>query len=289
VISRNAAPRERNEPREIVELRALRVAHPELEPAIDLQLELLDIQRRVMPRITLPAALLGSASSLPAGNRPLLTWAVMPMEWSEFRAVLRETIDVLRRTGNVEHEPALFLTALAREGNRLPAFIEAWFRDRIEGQPMPQVPSTDSARIGEGTFDSTLLLALRPFLARCVEAVAPRLNLDSWQKPVCPLCHGEPELAIVSDANDRVLVCGRCTLRWRYPSRRCAFCENTDPHELRSFASPDRIHWVFACDRCQRYLKAFDERHAHRPALPGVDTIAMLPLDALAIQKGYTG
>jgi hypothetical protein len=36
-------------------------------------------------------------------------------------------------------------------------------------------------------------------------------------------------------------------------------------------------------------VKSYDERHAERPAMPTVDGIAMLPLDVLAIQRGYTG
>jgi hypothetical protein len=38
---------------------------------------------------------------------------------------------------------------------------------------------------------------------------------------------------------------------------------------------------------CHRYLKAFDGRDGSRPALLSVDSIATLPLDAAAIQRGY--
>jgi len=40
---------------------------------------------------------------------------------------------------------------------------------------------------------------------------------------------------------------------------------------------------------CRRYLKAYDARRASRPVMPVVDTIATLPLDAAAMQRGYTG
>ena len=36
-------------------------------------------------------------------------------------------------------------------------------------------------------------------------------------------------------------------------------------------------------------LKAYDARHATRPVMLAVDTIATLPLDAAAIQRGYVG
>jgi hypothetical protein len=34
-------------------------------------------------------------------------------------------------------------------------------------------------------------------------------------------------------------------------------------------------------------LKAFDARQASRPVMPAVDSVATLPLDAAAMQKGY--
>jgi len=45
---------------------------------------------------------------------------------------------------------------------------------------------------------------------------------------------------------------------------------------------------VYACDECRRYLKAYDGRRASRPVMPMVDAVATLPLDAAAIQRGYT-
>jgi formate dehydrogenase maturation protein FdhE len=46
---------------------------------------------------------------------------------------------------------------------------------------------------------------------------------------------------------------------------------------------------VYACDVCRRYLKAYDARHASRPVMVSVDSIATLPLDAAAMQRGYVG
>ena len=43
------------------------------------------------------------------------------------------------------------------------------------------------------------------------------------------------------------------------------------------------------CDVCKRYLKAYDARGATRPVMVSVDSIATLPLDAAAQQRGYAG
>jgi hypothetical protein len=39
---------------------------------------------------------------------------------------------------------------------------------------------------------------------------------------------------------------------------------------------------------CLRYLKAYDGRRAARPVMQVVDGVATLPLDAAAIQRGYS-
>ena len=50
-----AAPPGRTETREIIELRRLREEQPDLASAVDLQIELLQLQRRVLSRVPLPS------------------------------------------------------------------------------------------------------------------------------------------------------------------------------------------------------------------------------------------
>src|SRR5690606_4625524 len=102
-----------------------------------------------------------------------------------------------------------------------------------------------------------------------------------------PFCGGEPELAVVTGPQSRDLLCGRCTGRWPWEAVGCPWCGERDPANLSAFASRDRQYRVYACNRCRRYLKAFDTRAASRPVLPVVDTVATLPLDAAAVQQGY--
>ena len=115
----------------------------------------------------------------------------------------------------------------------------------------------------------------------------PRLELSDWQQPCCPLCGGEPEFAFINPAAERLLICGRCTGQWRFDPITCPYCENSDRSRITSFTSRDGRYRIYACDECHRYLKAFDGRDGSRPAMLAVDSIATLPLDAAAIQRGY--
>ena len=133
-----------------------------------------------------------------------------------------------------------------------------------------------------------LSLAMRPFLSRCAEVVQQRPELGLWTHPHCALCGAEPDFAVITPAAERHLICNRCTLRWKFEPLTCPYCRNNDRSRITSFATPDGQYRVYACDRCQRYLKAFDGRRATRPVMPMVDSVATLPLDAAAMQRGYS-
>ena len=151
----------------------------------------------------------------------------------------------------------------------------------------PARRKTDPKTPEKELLDQVLLLSMRPFLARCAEALLPRLELAEWRQPCCPLCGGEPEFAFINPAAERLLICGRCTGQWRFDPITCPFCENNDRTRITSFTSRDQRYRIYACDVCHRYLKAFDGRDGSRPAMLAVDSIATLPLDAAAIQRGY--
>jgi formate dehydrogenase maturation protein FdhE len=93
---------------------------------------------------------------------------------------------------------------------------------------------------------------------------------------------------VLPSGGDRWLICGRCTAQWPF-STACPFCGGDAPGGITSFASRDGRYRVYGCNTCRKYLKAYDARGTGRPVMPVVDTIATLPLDAAAIQRGYDG
>jgi len=112
-----------------------------------------------------------------------------------------------------------------------------------------------------------------------------RAGLDRWTGRACPVCAAEPEFAVITGSGERLLVCGRCHVRWGYNSVACPFCGNDDRSTLKSMATPDGMYRVMICSPCGRYIKALDARKAPRPLLPYVDVIATLPLDAAVMQS----
>jgi len=172
--------------------------------------------------------------------------------------------------------------ALSRDPGALAPAVRNWYE---AARPVPAGGREIAPEIAG--LEPVLLQAMRPFLSRCADAIMARTLFQAWPHGNCPLCGGEPDFSIITPAAERLLVCARCTTRWRFSQLACPFCLNEDRRRITSFATRDGLYRLSACDVCQRYIKAFDGRSAHRPAMPLVDAIATLPLDAAAVQRGY--
>lgn len=274
----------RSEPREIVELRRIKQDQPDLASAADLQIQLLQMQRRVQSRVPLPGINLETKhlDAMVTVGRPILTFEQVPIDWSDLRFLMRSTADAMRTHDAIEPEDQRRVDALARAADQLPVAIREWYE--------ASRPASSGGRDVSGAIaglEPLLLQAMRPFLSRCADAVMARTVFNGWPHGTCPLCGGEPDFSVITPAAERFLICARCVSRWRFHQLACPFCANADRARITSFATRDGLYRLFACDVCQRYLKAFDGRHAPRPVMPAVDAIATLPLDAAAVQRGY--
>jgi hypothetical protein len=285
--SRTRTPRP--DPRDVAELKALRTSNPELASAIDMQIELAEVQRRIQGRVPLPwiQSDPGWLKTQQRAGRPIVRFADVPLNWSDFRLTLRQTADILQRHEVLDRPEHEQIVTLGRDGNALEPLLMHWY-SATSGEP----DTSRENRLPEGSpasLDQVLVLAIRPFLVRCAEALVQAVDPALWHFGHCPFCGWEPDFACITPAAERRLICGRCLAQWGFDGLACPFCENNDRSRITSFASRDGRYRVSACDVCQRYLKAYDGRNASRPVLVAVDSIATLPLDAAAMQRGYSG
>lgn len=286
------APRgTRPESREATELRAIRSQQPQLASAVDLHLEILEVHRRVQGRVPLPHLEITSESMQrhQTSATPLLRFEDIPLDLSDLRLMVRQTADVLRRYGALEEVDYRKIQSLGRD-MQLVEVTGQWFRSGLAQQVASVgMPSSSFAELdGAEVIDQVLTVSMRPFLSRCAEVLQQRAELASWTHSHCALCGGQPDLSVITPSADRHLICGRCELRWKWEPLACPYCRNSERAKITSFATSDGQYRVYACDVCRRYLKAYDGRRASRPVMPIVDAVATLPLDAAAIQRGYS-
>ena len=259
-----------------------------------MHIELLELQRRVQGRVPLPWFELSEEiiREHSTTGEPLLRFENIKIESSDLRLLVRQIVDVLRRHGALEDADYQRIQAIGRDMNLLEV-AEHWYRGGVRHHSVAAVglghhlpPGSEEPR--DEALDQVMALAMRPWMTRCAEVLQQRTDLALWSHAHCALCGAEPDFAVITPAAERHLICSRCALRWKFESLTCPYCRNSDRARITSFATPDGQYRVYACDQCHRYLKAYDGRRATRPVMPVVDSVATLPLDAYAMQRGYS-
>jgi FdhE protein len=278
---------ERADSPELAAFRRLKAEQPELAGAVDMQVELVVLQRRAQSRLSTPwleydALWLGRQL---AEGRPIVRFEEVQFDLGELRLLFRQATEVLRRHDVVEPDDYEALQEWIRGGRPEPADVETWYAACANRGAAGATPAASQA---PDTYAQVLTVSARPFLARAVEVLHQRVDLTPWARPYCPFCGGDPELGILAPSGGRRLACGRCTGTWPFDEHICPHCDNRQPASQTSYTSRDGRYRLVACDACKRYVKAYDARGADRPFMLDVDTIASLPLDAAAMQRGYS-
>lgn len=275
---------ERADTPQLAAFRRLKIEQPELAAAVDMQVELVVLQHRVQARVSTPwlefdAAWL--ARRLGEGV-PILTFEEVPFDFGELRVIFRQVTELLRRYDVLEPPDYDALQSLIRRGRPEAGDVETWFTAAaVRPRPAPAAPPLSD------TLAQVLAISARPFLGRAVESLQNRVDLTAWSRPYCPYCGGDCELAVITPSGDRRLACGRCGGIWPFDEHVCPHCDARHPSHPTTMATANRRYLLVACDVCKRYVKTYDARGADRPFMLDVDTIATLPLDAAALQRGY--
>ena len=142
----------RPESREVVELRELKTQQPDLASAADMQIELLSAQRRVQARVPLPSVTFDRRKPDRQQRKPILQFKDLPIDWSDFRLMIRQTADILKRFDTLDGPEYDRVQSLARDGpggdcstrrlNRHVSRLSVVVRPPTERGPLP------SARTG---------------------------------------------------------------------------------------------------------------------------------------------
>ncbi len=212
-------------PRDIAELRALAERQPELAPAAQLQIELVESARRVQGRLSTPwiEATPEALAARLASGRALLDFDLIAFEWNDVRLLVRQIADVLRRHEAIDADaggrPACPRTESRAAGDRCATGSTGRGGDPGHRDGRRGARHGPRARTCNGR-------------RRCCSSA---WTSTRWRRATCPVCAAEPDFSVVTTAGDRQLVCGRCHVRWRVRSdrvpvlRQCATARPSRP------------------------------------------------------------
>jgi len=135
---------------------------------------------------------------------------------------------------------------------------------------------------------------VQPYLERLAEQrVRPRYRDHLRGERRCPFCGGAPQLSILEEhaaslqSGGRQLQCANCLNRWTFRRVVCVHCGEEDEHQLGYYQSEEFPHLrIDSCDTCRHYLKSID-LGKFGLAVPIVDEVSGVALDAWAVERGY--
>jgi FdhE protein len=136
-----------------------------------------------------------------------------------------------------------------------------------------------------------LRLTLLPCLEHIATQLAPLRATRPWGRGYCPTCGAWPVLAEQRGLEQwRYLRCGLCASSWEVDRLLCPFCTTRDFHVLGYLQVEGEAprQRVVTCDACQSYLKLHSTLTPLSTPQLLVEEIALVHLDLIAMDKGYS-
>ncbi len=132
--------------------------------------------------------------------------------------------------------------------------------------------------------------SLAPAVEALAAGLAGRIPADRiWTHGHCPVCGSLPLMSSLRDKEGRrFATCSFCLADYRVRRLGCCFCGEEDQNKLVFYDTPDAPGYrIDACEQCKNYIKTADFRALDKASVPSLDDLESLPLDYLAMERGY--
>lgn len=192
--------------------------------------------------------------------------------------------------------PGTELAGLKDAAAQNPALLEDVVRGVLAGADGSELASiAEQVCVPEAALLAFGQLLAAPFITAWVHEQVACDEADtsgaSTQGGNCPRCGAPPALAqLRRDDGKRILHCSLCGEQHEFDRVRCPFCGISDQADLNLLYVEEQDHcWIETCEKCQQYIKTFDERRLAEDTqfLPYVEETATLYLDLLGEREGY--
>jgi FdhE protein len=290
--------RQTPEPPEVTEavaqLARLAETQADLRQAAALQSALLRAMYAA-PVAVLPTAMTAEdAAARLDGGVPLLRNIALPCEARHLHAIFirlckaATTVHAETELGAPDSAVYATLAEAAKQGSLdLWALGNTWLTGDVQALP--------AQLEAQGYVADLVLTLLRLILLPCLEQVAlqlaPLRATRPWGRGYCPTCGAWPVLAEQRGLEQwRYLRCGLCASSWEVDRLLCPFCITRDFHALGYLQVEGEAprQRVATCDACQSYLKLRSTLTPLTTPQLLVEEIALVHLDLIAMDKGYS-
>jgi FdhE protein len=276
---------------------SLRLARPDLAPAVELQQRLLAIVGRAaqalgtgrLPRLSLPPKYL--AAKLGRGV-PIFAGEPIPVPVGLLKTSLLNLCDALAAGGAGESADHIKEAIVANTMDAASLLTASLSRDQqaIRTGAVHRGLAPDLvwllAELAASPFAHVLQVALLSPHDLAGDALGDAMR--AWNHGYCAVCGSWPALAEVAEGH-RVLRCSFCAAGWELNEYCCIYCR--EHGEAFVTAAPDeerKDRRVEICGTCQGYLKTIDVAGISPFPLVAITDMESMDLDLAAMEHGYT-
>lgn len=219
-----------------------------------------------------------------SGGQPLLHAEDVPIDLPALATLLPRLADAI--AAHTTPGAAADIAAAARSGA---LSVPALARHALDAEA--DAVRDRAAELGlSGELLGTLLrFSLFPALTQLAAQLAPALSAAAWDHGYCPVCGGAPVLGEHRGLEQlRFLRCGLCAGAWQVDRLWCPFCGSRDHNHLSYLhVEGDEQRRANTCEQCRGYIKVLATLGPLAPLDLLVADVATLPLDLIALERGY--
>lgn len=264
-------------------LAAAREKHHELADLLDFYSDLYHVQFEAKAKVPAPELRddIGRRWRL-EGGIPQVSFSQLHIEPGLLAEIVGQLLQVLQR-----HNPGWEESPGEQDASQLVALAQRIY-DTWETLTPPGSAGQKEDEAWSPNHPTALAVsfALVPYLTRYAEEILPHLDLEQWANGYCPVCGGQPNLALLeAERGARRLLCSRCNSLWNYGRVGCPFCRSKEKQVY--YPSQDGVYRLYTCPDCKRYLKTVDLRELHREVVPVVERLVTVGMDLAAQQEGF--
>ncbi|HHW20957.1 formate dehydrogenase accessory protein FdhE [Thermodesulfovibrio thiophilus] len=102
----------------------------------------------------------------------------------------------------------------------------------------------------------------------------------------CPICGTESSLSMITENNEKIMICPLCEHGGSFFRIGCPYCFNKDSSKIELLLDEEEIR-AELCLECNTYIKSFKENHYMKYRDPFLIDLVSLPLDIVVQKRGY--
>ncbi|MEN2994775.1 MAG: formate dehydrogenase accessory protein FdhE [Thermodesulfovibrio sp.] len=143
--------------------------------------------------------------------------------------------------------------------------------------------SIQSEELSKEEIDRMLFIISKPFFVFLKKESEQTSFMDTGK---CPVCGTDSCLAMITDNNEKIMICPLCEHGGSFFRIGCPYCFNKDSTNIEIFLDDEDIR-AEVCLDCNTYIKSFRETHYVKYKDPFLIDLISLPLDIVVQKKGY--